>query len=193
MIKNICLCLTLIFCSTTFGQTFYGQIVTLQNDTLNVQIKTKEFGANVNRLISLQEKIKVIYKGSISEYLPKDIKSFKINIDIENFTFDNVDDNFFAQRLYAGKVKLYKFLKKTYTYPNQNIFRIYLIKKPNVEKTSDMVAMGLSRLITKKDMLPAISDCKYSYGKIENDEIKIKDENILVEFIKDYELNCFSN
>jgi len=56
-----------------------------------------------------------------------------------------------------------------------------------------MPAMGLSRLITKDAMLPAIEDCKVSYDKIKNDEVKIKDEKILIDFIKDYESNCFQN
>lgn len=133
-------------------------------------------------------------------YYPKDLKSFRINIERKNYTFDNVNDKYFAQRVYAGKVKLYKYFLReettalvVLTVGAPAIFKVYAIKKPNVSGTSDMFARGFSRLITKDDMLPAISDCKYAYDKIEKDEIKVKNEEELIEFIKDYEQNCFSN
>jgi hypothetical protein len=190
--KKLLLFLFLFWANHSHAQTFFGQIVTNENDTTNVQISTiRNFDFNVNRLFSLQDSIKVIHNGVAKNYLPKDLKSFKINIDKEVFTFDNCNNMIFAQRLYSGKVKLHKLLRKIYVYPNQNTIRYYIVKKPNDEKYYEMPAMGLSRLITKNKLLPVFSDCKISLDKIENDEVKIKDELILADFVKDYEKNCF--
>lgn len=120
--------------------------------------------------------------------MPKDLKSFKIRLEKEIIPFESVDETAFAQILYSNKIKLYKVLNKI---SHSHIIRIYVIKKADKNYVK-IPAMGLSRLITKNDMLPAIEDCKTSYDKINNDEIKIKDEEVLIEFIKDYETNCFS-
>jgi len=180
--------LLLIFCNITFGQKYFGQIVTAKNDTLNVEIKLDASSFNVNRLIYLQDKITVIENGATKTYLPKDLKSFKIRLEKEIVPFESVDETTFAQILYSNKIKLYKVLNKI---SHSHIIRIYVIKKADKNYTK-VPAMGLSRLITKNDMLPAIEDCKTSYDKINNDEIKIKNEEVLIEFIKDYEINCFS-
>jgi hypothetical protein len=193
MKKKINAILMLFFSSISFGQTYSGEIVNNQNDTIKKVeiIINKSTVFNYNRIISLQEKIKVIQNNVETEYLPKDLKSFRIYLDKKIYIFDNVDNLFFAERMYVGKVSLHKLIRKTYVYPNTNTFRYYLIKRPNDEKISEMIAMGFSRLITKNTMLPVIADCKVSYDKIENDEFKIKDEEKLIEFIKDYEKNCF--
>lgn len=180
--------LLLIFCNITFSQKYFGQIVTAKNDTLNVEIKLDASSFNVNRLIYLQDKITVIENGATKTYLPKDLKSFKIRLEKEIVPFESVDETTFAQILYSNKIKLYKVLNKI---SHSHIIRIYVIKKADKNYTK-VPAMGLSRLITKNDMLPAIEDCKTSYDKINNDEIKIKNEEVLIEFIKDYEINCFS-
>lgn len=185
--KKIVLLIILLTCKMASAQTFYGEAVTLQNDTLKlIKIKTtREFDFTYKKILDIQDKITFIHNGVEKTYYPKDLKSFRIKIDDKSYTFDAVKD-IFAQRLYAGKVGLYKVL-------NQDNIRYYLIVKPNTDKIYMMPAMGLSRLITKKSILPGISDCKASADKIESDEIKIKDEDVLVEFIKDYEKNCFSN
>ncbi|MEO6175045.1 MAG: hypothetical protein ABIP27_07830 [Flavobacterium circumlabens] len=180
--------LLLVFCNISFAQKYFGQIVTIKNDTLSVEIKLDASSFNVNKLMYLQDKISVIQNGVTSTYLPKDLKSFKIRLEKEVASFESVDELSFAQILYSNKIKLYKVLNKI---SYNNIIRVYVIKKPNDTHYFNMQAMGLSRLITKNAMLPAIEDCKVSYEKINNDEIKIKDEKILVEFIKDYESNCF--
>ncbi|KRD10078.1 hypothetical protein ASE21_10165 [Flavobacterium sp. Root901] len=177
----------LIFCNISFGQKYFGQIVTPKNDTLTVEVKLEGF-FNVNRLINLQEKISVVENGVTKIYLPKDLKSFKIKLEKEIIPFESVDNKAFAQILYSNKIKLYKILNQI---SHSHIIRIYVIKKPNNINYMKMPAMGLSRLITKNDMLPAIEDCKSSYEKIKNDEVKIKDEKVLIEFIKDYETSCF--
>ncbi|WP_343617702.1 hypothetical protein [Flavobacterium sp.] len=186
--KTIILFFLLTFCNTSFSQKYFGQIVTTKNDTLSVEIKLDASSFNVNRLIYLQDKISVIENGVTKTYLPKDLKSFKIKLEKEVVPFESVDESSFAQILYSNKIKLYKVLNKI---SHSHIIRLYIIKKANDNNYYKMPAMGLSRLITKDAMLPAIEDCKVSYEKIKNDEIKIKDEKILVEFIKDYEHNCF--
>ena len=186
--KKITALLTLTICSISTGQNYTGEIVDLENKTSNVDIVLNASLFNVNRLINLQDKITVIQNGKEIIYSPKNLKSFKIQLEKETVNFESVDETIFAQTLYSNRVKLFKILRQI---SRGHIVRIYGIKKPNNPKIAEMPAMGLSRLITKKGMLPSIEDCKMSYSKIENDEIKIKDEMILVEFIKDYEKNCF--
>jgi hypothetical protein len=70
---------------------------------------------------------------------------------------------------------------------------VFLVKNPNQEKMIELIPNGFSRLITQKEMLTKFTDCKISFDKITNDEIKIKNEEKLVEFIIDYEKNCFNN
>ena len=189
-IKSILTFLFLSFCTITIGQNYKGEIVNVKNKTFPVQIILNASSFNVNRLIGLQDKITVIQNGGKLEYLPQDLKTFKIELEKETITFESVDETIFAQALYSNKVKLYKLLKKI---SHSHIVRYYLIKRPNNSNIEQMPAMGLSRLITKDAMLPAIEDCKVSYDKIKNDEVKIKDEKILIDFIKDYESNCFQN
>ncbi len=193
MNRYLLLLILLITQSVAFGQSkYYGIVVTKQNDTLkNVEFKLKG-SFEAHKLLALQEKTTVILNNESVDYYPKDLKYFKFMLGGVIYIFDNVDDTFFAQRMYVGNVKLHKFLKEVNTYPNKGIFRYYLIRRPN-GIYSELVAMGLSRLITKKTMLPAIEDCKVSYDKIDNDIIKIKDEDKLIEFVKDYENNCFKN
>lgn len=190
-LKSLLTFLLLSFYTITIGQTKYkGEIVNLNNETLPVEIILNASSFNVNRLIELEDKITVIQNGTKAEYLPKDLKTFKIELEKETITFESVEESVFAQVLYSNKIKLYKLLKRI---SHGHIVRFYLVKKPNITEMAQMPAMGLSRLITKDAMLPVIEDCKISYDKIKNDEIKIKDEKILVDFIKDYESNCFQS
>ncbi|CAM2765220.1 hypothetical protein SAMN05444143_103229 [Flavobacterium succinicans] len=190
--KNLTKKITTLFALSIFtistAQNYKGEIVDLENKTSTVEIVFNASSFNVNRLINLQEKITVVQNGTQVTYSPKNLKGFTIELEKETVKFESVDESIFAQTLYSNRIKLYKILRQI---SRGHIVRIYGIKKPNITKIAEMPAMGLSRLITKKEMLPAIEDCKISYTKIENDEIKIKDELILVDFIKDYEKNCF--
>jgi len=187
----------LLWASFCFSQTYYGQIITNQNDTLNVQILIKgNMVFKNNKILSLQEKITVIEKGISKDYYPKDLKSFKIKMENKKvFTYDNIDDIIFGERWYSNKVKLYYTLIKTETKqsPYFVINRVFIIKKPNDEKLTYLVPNGLSRLITQKEMLEKFSDCKTIYDKIVADEIKISNEEKLINFIIDYEKTCFTN
>jgi hypothetical protein len=190
---------TLLFfqLSMSFSQTYYGQITTKENDSLSVQILIKgDMIFKNNKILSIQEKITVINNGISKDYYPKDLKSFKIRFDDDKvITYDNVNDNTFAERYYSNKVKLYYKLVKVETRqsPYFAIYRVFLVKNPNQEKMIELIPNGFSRLITQKEMLAKFTDCKISFDKITNDEIKIRNEAKLVEFIIDYEKNCFKN
>lgn len=183
--------------SFCFSQTYYGQIINKENDTLNVQISIKgNMIFKNNKILSLQEKITVIENGTSKDYYPKDLKSFKIKMeDKKAVTYDNINDSIFGERWYSKKVKLYYTLIKVETRqsPYFAIYRVFLIKKPGQEKVTNLIPNGFSRLITQKEMLEKFTDCPVLYDKIKTDEIKIKNEDALVNFIIDYEKNCFSN
>jgi hypothetical protein len=183
--------------SMSFSQTYYGQITTKENDSLSVQILIKgDMIFKNNKILSIQEKITVINNGVSKDYYPKDLKSFKIRFDDDKVTtYDNVNDNTFAERYYSNKVKLYYKLVKVETRqsPYFAIYRVFLVKNPNQENMIELIPNGFSRLITQKEMLAKFTDCKISFDKITNDEIKIRNEAKLVEFIIDYEKNCFTN
>jgi hypothetical protein len=183
--------------SLCFSQTYYGQITTNENDSLSVQIVIKgDMIFKNNKILSIQEKITVLNNGVSKDYYPKDLKSFKIKMENnEIITYDNVDNIIFAERYYSNKVKLYYKLVKVETRqsPYFAIYRVFLVKNPNQEKMIELIPNGFSRLITQKEMLTKFTDCKISFDKITNDEIKIKNEEKLVEFIIDYEKNCFNN
>lgn len=189
--------LFLLQLSLGFSQTYYGQITTKENDSLSVQILIKgDMLFKNNKILSLQEKITVIDNGVTKDYYPKDLKSFRIKMDTNKITtYDNIDNNIFAERYYSNKVKLYYKLVKVETKqsPYFAIYRVFLVKNPNQEKMIELIPNGFSRLITQKEMLAKFTDCKISLDKITNDEIKIKNEEKLVEFIVDYEKNCFNN
>lgn len=183
--------------SLCFSQTYYGQITTNQNDSLSVQILIKgNMIFKGNKILSIQEKITVLNNGISKDYYPKDLKSFKIKMENNKIiTYDNVNNNFFAERYYSNKVKLYRRLIKVETRqsPYFQIFSVLLVKNPNQEKLIELNANGFSRLITQKEMLAKFTDCKISFDKLTKDEIKIKNIEKLVEFIIDYEKNCFNN
>lgn len=183
--------------SLCFSQTYYGQITTNENDSLSVQILIKgNMIFKNNKILSIQEKITVLNNGVSKDYYPKDLKSFKIKMENNKIiTYDNVDNNIFAERYYSNKVKLYYKLVKVETRqsPYFAIYRVFLVKNPNQEKMIELIPNGFSRLITQKEMLTKFTDCKISFDKITNDEIKIRNEEKLVEFIIDYEKNCFNN
>ncbi|KAF2517699.1 hypothetical protein [Flavobacterium foetidum] len=188
----------LLLCTSfCFSQTYYGQIVTNQNDTLSVQILIKgNMIFKNNKILSLQEKITVIKDGTSKEYFPKDLKSFKIKMENKKVvTYDNINDSIFGERWYSNKVKLYYTLIKVETRqsPYFAINRVFVIKKPNAEKLTYLIPNGLSRLITQKEMLEKFSDCKTLHDKIAADEIKITNEEKLINFIIDYEKTCFTN
>ncbi len=181
--------------SMCFSQTYYGQITTKENDSLSVQILIEgDMIFKNNKILSIQEKITVINDGVIKDYYPKDLKSFKIRMDDKVTTYDNVDDSIFAERYYSNNVKLFYKLVKVVTKrsPYFAIYRVFLVKKPNQE-IIELIPNGLSRLITQKEMLAKFSDCKILFEKLKNDEFKIRNEEKLVEFIIDYEKNCFNN
>lgn len=182
---------TILCYKFSFGQNIYkGKIVTKQNDTINVEFKINDSKSEIALLIGLQEKVIVKLNDTLYQYSPKNLNSFTLMLKDKIYIFDSIDYEIFGQRMYSGNIKLHKYFKQTYVYPNKTTFRMYLIRRPNGQY-SEMAAVGLSRLLTKKTMLPQIEDCEISYNKIKNDEIKIKDEEILIEFIKDYENNCF--
>ena len=187
----ILICMLCCFCSS-FAQDYYGQLVTNSHDTLNVQIRTKAIIEN-NKIVDLQEGVTAVSNNIVTEYTPKDLISFRVKINNKNFYFESVDGVFFAQALYTtGKVKLYKTLQMFGNAMSRGLLRVYIIKKPGQVALSKMVAKGLSRLITKDESLPPFEDCKAATEKLINDEVKIKDEQALIEFVKYYEDNCFS-
>ncbi|WP_264564644.1 hypothetical protein [Flavobacterium sp. N3904] len=183
--------------SLCFSQNYSGQITTNENDSLNVQILIKgDMIFKNNKILSIQEKITVVNNGASKDYYPKDLKSFKIKMENDKIiTYDNIDNNIFAERYYSNKVKLYYKLVKVETRqsPYFAIYRVFLVKNPNQEKMIELIPNGFSRLITQKEMLNKFTDCKISFDKITNDEFKIRNEEKLVEFIIDYEKNCFNN
>ncbi|MFV8325114.1 hypothetical protein [Flavobacterium sp. ZS1P14] len=189
--------LFLLQLSLCFSQTYNGQITTKENDSLSVQILIKgDMIFKNNKILSIQEKITVSKNGVSKDYYPKDLKSFKIKMDDDKVTiYDSVDDNLFAERYYANKVKLYYKLVKVETRqsPYFAIYRVFLVKNPNQEKMIELIPNGFSRLITQKEMLAKFTDCKISLDKIVKDEIKIRNEEKLLEFVIDYEKNCFNN
>jgi hypothetical protein len=182
------LLISFLFNQVSFSQNYDAEIINLKNDTLKVQIKILGPNWSAVQLQSIQTKIQVTENGNDHEYLPSELKSFKVKLEKRIVVFDALENIIFAERLYFNKVKLYKYLKSK----GQTTIRRYLILKPN-DKNFDVPAMGLSNLITKKSLLPAIEDCPTSYEKIKKEEVKIKDEKVLIDFIKDYEQNCFLN
>ena len=111
--KSLITFLLLSFCTITIGQNNYkGEIVNLNNETLPVEIILDASPSNVNRLIKLEDKITVIQNGTKVEYLPKDLKTFKIELEKDTITFESVKEVVFAQVLYSNKIKLYKLLKQ---------------------------------------------------------------------------------
>lgn len=195
--KHLLILFLIINSTISFSQTYDAQIVNNNNDTINTKILIKgDMIFKNNKILSIQEKITVLSGNSQKDYYPKDIKSFRIRLDgKKSQTYDNVDNLLFAERLYSNKIKLYYKLvrKETNRSPYFVIYRVFLVKKPNDEKIVDLYPNGFSRLITQDEMLKKFTDCKISFDKIKNDEIKIRNEDILVEFITDYEKNCFNN
>ncbi|OMQ13559.1 hypothetical protein [[Flexibacter] sp. ATCC 35103] len=181
--------------SICFSQTYYGQIINNKNDTISVQILIK--GNTIfknNKILSIQEKITVIENGISKDYYPADLKSFKINMNKEVKTYDSIDNSTFAERFYSNKLKLYYKLVKVETKqsPYFAIYRVFLIKKPNQQDMTTLIPNGFSRLITQNEMLEKITDCEISVNKIKNDEVKISNEEKLIDFVIDYEKNCFN-
>ncbi len=68
-----------------------------------------------------------------------------------------------------------------------------MIKRPNSDIVNRFQALGLRNLVSKKTMLKEMWDCKISYDKIENNEMRIKDEQALIDFVIDFEKNCYSD
>lgn len=189
---SIALILQLSIC---FSQTYYGQIINNENDTISVQILIKgNMIFKNNKILSIQEKITVIDKGLSKDYYPVDLKSFKINMDKEVKTYDNIDNSIFAERFYSNKLKLYYKLVKVETRqsPYFAIYRVFLIKKPNQQEMTALIPNGFSRLITQNEMIEKITDCEISVNKIKNDEVKISNEKKLIDFVIDYEKDCFN-
>lgn len=194
--KQLLVFLSIIYSSFAFSQTYYGQIINKENDTLSVQILIKGNAFMNNKILSIQEKITVLNNGISKDYYPKDLKSFLIRMeDKKSKIYDNINDSIFAERLYSNKAKLYYKLVRVETKrsPYFSIYRVFLVKNPNQEKMIELIPNGFSRLITRNEMLNKFTDCKIIYDKITNDEIKIKNEDALVEFIATYEKNCLND
>jgi len=191
------ICITfslLLYAVGLFAQPYYAQIVTNKKDTLDVQVKTDNFMFPNNLIMDIQKKILVVNQGNKSgEYTAKDLLSYRIKIGSKNYTFDSIDGLFFAERLYVGKVMLYKYLKSMMSYDgHEGAAKDYLLRKPNDTKLHEMIANGFSRLINKEQLKRVFADCPESVAKIEGDVIKVKDEDKLIAFVKDYELTCHS-
>jgi hypothetical protein len=187
MFKTIFTAIILFCFGICCGQAFYpGQIVTKNNDTINVRVSIDASPFDVDKLIKVQDKVTVVENGAVKDYFPGDIKGFRIRLEKKLVTFDDINGEIFAQRLYTNKVQLYKTLINTGT----TILRFYKVKKPLESKWNTMISHGLSRLIKKDDMLSVFADCQISCDKIRNNQMKITDEIALVDFIKDYETNC---
>jgi hypothetical protein len=179
--------------SLSYCQVYDGQIITKSNDTTTVKILIKgDMIFKNNKILSLQKNITVLTNNKEKDYYPKDLKSFRIRMDDKVKVYDNVNDIEFAERMYANKLKLYYKLvwQETKRSPYFTIFRVFMVLKPDGE-IKNIIPNGLSRLITQDEMLAKFTDCKISLDKIKSDEIKIKNEEKLVEFIADYEKNCF--
>ena len=169
-----------------FSQIYTGEIINKTNDTLAVKIEIKGNPTFHNsRILSLMNRVSVISGDASIDYYPKDLKSFKIEMDNKIYVFDNIIDSEFAERLYTNKVKLYYTLVS-----NGELYRIFMIIKPNGE-IKNLFPNGFSRMITQKEMLKHFTDCQITQTKIEKDEFKIKNEENLIQFVKDYEANCF--
>jgi hypothetical protein len=167
---------------------YKGTLITQENDTILVKIKFDVSDYNVNRLMYLQDEIITFRNNEKKIYVPAELKSFTIDINYKLITFDNINDTYFAERLYLNNVRLNKLVMQI---SHGHTIRYYIIKRPNQPIKKMIPALGLSNLITKKAMLKEIDDCKISYDKINNNEYKIKDEDYLIEFVKDFEKNCY--
>lgn len=148
-----------------------------------------------NKILSIQDKITVLNKGVVKDYFPEDLKSFRIRMNKKIVNYESVENKFFAERLYSNKVKLFSILVKTETWqsPYFAIYKVYFMKKPNQEKLIELISNGFSRLITQKEMMSKFSNCNILTERIEKDEIKIRSEKDLVEFMIDYENSCLKN
>jgi len=176
-----------------FSQTYDGQIISKSNDTTSVKIDIK--GGMIftnNKILSIQNSIFVVSKNTTVEYYPHDIKSFRIRLDGETLLFDSVNDEEFAQRIYSNKVKLYfKLVKEVIAMsPGFRTFRVYMVQKPD-GKIKNLIPNGFSRLLTQEEMIRNFDDCLVAFEKVKNDEVKIKNEEKLVDFMKEYEKDCF--
>lgn len=177
----------LLFTNLLFSQKYNGSIVTVNNDTIRTKIEFTRDSYDVNRLRFLQNMIVTYNNNEERIYFPFELISFDIEIDYQKFTFDNINNEFFAQRLYRNKIRVNK-----YIYPTTNILiTSYLILRPNSNEVSFLKVGGLSNLVSRKAMLKEFSDCPIVYNKIKSKEIKIKDEQAFLDFIKEFELNCF--
>ena len=185
MKKNIFFLILIFGAIPAFGQNAYAKIITNQNDTINVTIKLNSLWTP--DIKSFQEKLVTVENdGTKKEYLPADIKSYRVKYYDKVIEYESIDGKFFGELMYSNRLKLLKFIKLGYTNIN-----FYIIKKPNNGKTLYMEAMGLSRLISKKTILREITDCQPTINKVETNELKINGEKGVIELVKDYEENCF--
>ena len=196
MVRNFLFFLFLFSFFHSFSQTYLGQIINKKNDTIDVQIVIKgNMIFKNNKILSIQDKITVLNKGVVKDYFPEDLKSFRIRMNKKIVNYESVENKFFAERLYSNKVKLFSILVKTETWqsPYFAIYKVYFMKKPNQEKLIELISNGFSRLITQKEMMSKFSNCNILTERIEKDEIKIRSEKDLVEFMIDYENSCLKN
>lgn len=177
------------FVNEIYSQKYNGYVITVNNDTIKTKIEFTRGAFDVNRLRFLQDKV-VTYKDNQKRiYLPYELLSFQIELDYQLITFDNIDDTTFGQRLYSNNVRLNKLVYVT----GGTIFTYYMIKRPNSDIVNRFQALGLRNLVSKKTMLKEMWDCKISYDIIKNNEMRIKDEQALIDFVIDFEKNCYSH
>lgn len=187
--KALFSCFLLLVTSSIFAQFLEGSYTDMAGNTTTVKVKEAKGMVRNSRHLELQQSVTVSIDGRLQTFTPKDITSFSFQDKDKTYIFDSLDGLFFAERLYAGKASLHKILVKP---SYKDLFRTYLLRKPGQQELHQMTAvMGLSRLLTKKEMKPAFQDCPLALEKIENETIKIKDEDKLVDFVKDYEQTCF--
>jgi hypothetical protein len=187
--RNLFILFVILFPLLSIGQNVNIEIVTKENDTLK-EYKTKgNYSFENTMVLKLEDKLTVYdAQGKKKEYLPADIKSFNFINNGKRVEFINIEDKVFGLLMYSNKLKLLKVIKGGYTTVN-----IYVIVRPNKGKVSFMEAMGLSRLISEKVINREITDCPVILEKVKNKTLKINGEEGVIELIKDYELNCYSN
>ena len=192
--KNILSALLLFQFSLCFSQIYDGVMVSNTNDTTVVKIQIKDnMVFKNNKILALQKNITILTNNNKTfDLYPKDLKSFKIRREDKVMIFDSMNGTEFAERLYVNKAKLYFKLvwEETIFSPYFRIYRVYMFVKPNGE-IKYLVPNGFSRLLSQKIMLQNFTDCPIIFEKLSKDELKIRNDEKLIEFTKDYEKNCF--
>lgn len=174
--------LSLLISSISYSQRA-TQIITKNNDTINAANVKNKYVFNSDLTMSLQEKLVAVDKfGVQKEYYPRDLKSFILNFNDKSIQYESVEDKFFAQLMYADKIRLLNV--------NTRTNYIFIIERPNGGKTSYMEAMGLSRLISLKVITRELGDCPDIIQKVDDNKLKVHGMDGVIELAKYYEANC---